>query len=111
MSAPSPIILWILYIMSLFIQAFCAFHLLTVGSSHFQEVGSDVIITIVVLGFVVGLSRLAGLAGLVDVVGFLIELSRHSIALLILIVMVTRFLKITQLVLLNLSFSENVRDL
>lgn len=69
------------------------------------------IITVVVLGFVVGLFRLAGLASLVDVVGFLIELSRYFIAPLILAVIVTRFLKMTQLVSLNLSFLENVRGL
>ena len=69
-SAPSPIILWILYIRSLFIQVFCTFHYLTVGSLHSQEVGSDVIITVVISGFVVGLFRLASLAGLVDVVSF-----------------------------------------
>ena len=42
---------------------------------------------------------------------FLIKLSRYPIVPLILAVMVTRFLKMTQLVSLNLLFSENVRGL
>ena len=71
-----------------------------------QRVGSDVIVTIIiVLGFVVGLS---GSAGLDNIVRFLIKLSRYSIALLISIVIVTRFLKVTQLVLSSLLFSENI---
>ena len=71
-----------------------------------QRIGSDVIVTIIiVLGFVVSLS---GSAGLDNIVRFLIKLSRYSIALLISIVMVTRFLKVTQLVLSSLLFSENI---
>ena len=71
-----------------------------------QRVGLDVIVTIIIiLGFVVGLSRSAGLD---NIVRFLIKLSRYSIALLISIVMVTRFLKVTQLVLSSLLFSENI---
>lgn len=76
--------------------------------------GLGVVMAIVVSGFVASLSRLAGLAGLdskVDFSGWLdlfMKLSRYHIVPVILAVMVTRFLKVIQLVLLNLSSSENV---
>ena len=74
---------------------FHTFHLLTVGSLQPQGIGSDVIVTVViVLDFVIGLSRSAILAGLDDMVRFLIKLSKYPIALLISVVIVTRFLKV-----------------
>jgi len=91
-------ILLMLYRSNFFVYILCAFYLLVDRLLEFQEVNSDTI----VLGL---------FFDSISIVEFFIKLSKYPIVPCISTIIITRFLKVIQLIPLNLLFSRKTSGL
>ena len=113
MFAPRLTALLILYSSKLFVYVLHAFHSLADKLLEFQGVDSDTTILGIVFNFAVAFKLRRSDSGIdsISIVGFFIELSRYPIASHISAVIITRFLKVIQFILLLYVKSTHSEDM